>query len=83
MPPTGPSNRLFGLIDKVSSRIAASMAAPWLTVGSRSFPADFYEIDGRNYVIDIFTMRRVSDYRTHSRGTSRPGAPAPRSPSPK
>ena len=69
MPSATPPHRLFDFIGKVSARIAASAAAPWLTVGSRSFPAVFYEIDGKNYVIDIFLKRRVSDYRRHSRGT--------------
>jgi hypothetical protein len=71
MPPKRPPHWPFRLTDTIFGWFGGTNPAEWLTIGSVSFHADLYEIDGRRYLLDIAPRRgRTRDIRrAHSRGT--------------
>jgi hypothetical protein len=57
MPPRRPPHWPFRLTDTISGWFGGANPAEWLTVGSVSFHANLYEIDGRRYLLDIAPRR--------------------------
>lgn len=70
MPPRRPPHWSFRLTDTISGWFGSTNPAEWLTIGSISFHADFYEIDGRRYLLDITPRRGYTRdiLRAHGRG---------------
>jgi hypothetical protein len=60
----------FRLTDTVSGWFGGANPAEWLTIGSVSFHADLYEIEGRRYLLDIAPRRGYTRdiRRSHGRG---------------
>ncbi len=71
MPPRRPPHWSFRLTDTISGWLGGANPAEWLTIGSLSFRAHLYEIDGRRYLLDIAPRRGYTRdiRRTHGRGT--------------
>jgi hypothetical protein len=71
MPPRRPPHRSFRLTDTIFGWFGGTNPAEWLTIGSVSFHADLYQIDGRRYLLDIGPRRRyMRDIRrADGRGT--------------
>jgi hypothetical protein len=71
MPPRRPPHWPFRLTDTISGWFGGANPAEWLTIGSVSFHADLYEIDGRRYLLDISPRRGYTRdiRRAHGRGT--------------
>ena len=71
MPPSRPPHWPFRLTGTISGWFGGTNPAAWLTIGSISFHADLYEIDGRRYLLDIVPRRgHTRDIRrAHGRGT--------------
>jgi hypothetical protein len=71
MPPRRPPHWPFRLTDTISGWFGGTNPAEWLTIGSTSFHADLYEIDGRRYLLDIFPRRGYTRdiRRADGRGT--------------
>ena len=57
MPPSRPPHWPFRLTDTISGWFGGTNPAEWLTIGSTTFHADLYEIDGRRYLLDIAPRR--------------------------
>jgi hypothetical protein len=57
MSPRRPPHWPFRLTDTISGWFGGASPAEWLTIGSTSFRADLYEIDGRRYLLDIAPRR--------------------------
>jgi hypothetical protein len=71
MPPRRPPHWAFCLTDTISGWFGGANPAEWLTIGSVSFHADLYEIDGRRCLLDIAPRRGNTRYirRACGRGT--------------
>lgn len=57
MPPIKPPHWSFRLSDTIAGWFGGTNPAEWLTIGSFSFRAYFYEIEGRRYLLDISPRR--------------------------
>jgi hypothetical protein len=71
VPPRRPPHWSFRLTDTISGLFGGTNPAEWLTIGSTSFHASLYEIDGRRYLLDIASRQGYTRdiRRAHGRGT--------------